>query len=284
MKVKHIYDEDTGTFSYVVTDESTQKCAIIDSVMDYDQAAGAVTTTSADSIIQYVRENNLTVEWILETHAHADHLTAAQYLQQNLGGKMGIGEHIKEVLAYWVPVYNTHKDTPLDGSQFDKLFADGEEFYIGKLKVSVLHTPGHTPACLSYLIEDSAFVGDTLLMPHIGTARADFPGGSAETLYESIQKLMNLPDSTKVYICHDYPTQGNKPECMVTVKEHKMNNKMIKEGISKESYTKTRNEKDKNMAVPRLILPSIQVNLRAGFLGEPEENDIQYIKIPLNLF
>lgn len=284
MKIIDFYHQDTGTFSYIVIDETTNHCAILDSVMDYDPVPGRATTESADKIIEFVRQHQLKVEWILETHAHADHLTAAKYLKEKLGGKFGIGAHITDVLNHWVPIYNTFKDTPQDGSQFEHLFKEGDTFHIGKLEVRVLHTPGHTPACLSYLIEDCAFVGDTLLMPHIGTARVDFPGGSASTLYDSIQKLMSLPDETKIYICHDYESDGHKPANMATVKEHKDTNKMIHQGVSKDEYAKMRNTKDAGMSLPRLLLPSIQVNLRAGSLGDAEDNDIQYIKIPINQF
>lgn len=284
MKVENIYDEATGTFSYIVVDEDTSQCAIIDSVLDYEAESGKVSTNSCDKIIRYVKKHKLIVQWILETHPHADHLTGSHYLKEELGGKIGIGEKIKDVLSFWVPIYHNEHDTPIDGQQFDHLFRADESFKIGNISVKVLQTPGHTPACLSYLIEDTAFVGDTLLMPHIGTARVDFPGGSADILYDSIQKLMQLPDETKIYICHDYPGDGIDAACMATVKEHKQNNKMIREGISKEQYIKTRTEKDRKMKLPKLILPSLQVNLRAGDLGKPESNNIRYLKIPLNKF
>jgi glyoxylase-like metal-dependent hydrolase (beta-lactamase superfamily II) len=282
MHIHHFFDKDTATFTYVASDEVTQKCAIIDSVLDYDMNAGKTSTVSADKVIAYVKENKFTVEWILETHAHADHLTASHYLKEKLGGKIGIGEHIKDVLEFWVPLFNTAHDTPLDGSQFDHLFKDGEVFKIGSIEVKVMHTPGHTPACLTYIMGDAAFVGDTIFMPYVGTARTDFPGGSAQTLYESIQKLLSLPENTKIYTCHDYPPEGKEVGYVSTVAEQKAQNSMVHQGVSEAEYVSARNAKDKGKAVPRLLLPSIQVNLRAGDLGKAENNGIQYIKVPLN--
>lgn len=282
MFIQHFFDNDTATFTYVVSDSKTKKCAIIDSVLDYDMHSGKTSTTSADKVIEYIRQNNLTVEWILETHAHADHLTGAHYLKGKLGGQIAIGEHIKDVLEFWVPLFNTTCDTPLDASQFDHLFKDEEVFYIGTLAVRVMHTPGHTPACVSYLVEDAVFVGDTIFMPYVGTARTDFPGGSAVTLYQSIQKILSLPDKTRLFTCHDYPPQGQKPNYLSTVGMQKHQNTMIKQGVSLEEYVANRTVKDRGKPVPRLLLPSIQVNIRAGSLGEPEDNGIQYIKIPLN--
>lgn len=282
MKIQHFFDTDTATFTYVVSDPATKKCAIIDPVLDYDMFAGKTSTASSDKVIAYVKEHGLSVEWILETHAHADHLTGSHYLKEKLGGKIGIGEHIREVLKFWVPLFNTGYDTPLDGSQFDHLFSDGEVFSIGSIEVKVMHTPGHTPACVSYLMGDAAFVGDTIFMPYVGTARTDFPGGSASTLYQSIQKLFSLPETTKIYTCHDYPPQGQPESHVSTVAEQKAKNSMVHKGVSEGEYVAARNAKDKGKAVPRLLLPSIQVNLRAGDLGEAEANGVQYVKIPLN--
>jgi glyoxylase-like metal-dependent hydrolase (beta-lactamase superfamily II) len=282
MQIQHFFDEDTATFTYVVSDPATQHCAIIDPVLDYDMFAGKTATHSADAVIAFVQEHCLKLEWILETHAHADHLTGAHYIKAALGGKIGIGEHIKEVLSFWVPLFNTAQDTPLDGSQFDHLFTDGEVFSIGSIAVKVMHTPGHTPACVSYLMGDAAFVGDTLFMPYVGTARTDFPGGSASTLYESIQKLLSLPDTTKIFTCHDYPPQGEAVQHVSTVAEQKAHNGMVHDGVSKADYVAARNAKDVGKPVPRLLLPSIQVNLRAGNLGDAENNGVQYVKIPLN--
>ena len=282
MHIHHFFDKDTATFTYIVSDEATKKCAVIDSVLDYDMNAGKTSTTSADKVISYIKENELDVEWILETHAHADHLTASHYLKEKLGGKIGIGEHIKAVLDFWVPLFNIVHDTPLDGSQFGHLFKDGEIFKIGTIEVTVMHTPGHTPACLTYIIGDAAFVGDTIFMPYVGTARTDFPGGSAQILYQSIQKLLSLPENTKIYTCHDYPPEGKEVGYVSTVADQKLQNTMVHQGVSEAEYVAARNAKDKGKAVPRLLLPSIQVNLRAGNLGKAENNGIQYIKIPLN--
>lgn len=282
MKIQHFYDNDTANFTYIVSDEDTRKCAIIDSVLNYDIFSGRTSTSSADEIIYYIKKNNLTVEWILETHAHADHLTASNYLKEKLGGKIAIGENIKTVLEFWVPVFNSIKDTPLSGSQFDHLFKDGETFFIGNLEVNVMHTPGHTPSCVSYLIRDVIFVGDTIFMPNLGTARTDFPGGSAKTLYNSIQKILSLPNETKIYIGHDYPEQNRQPQFLCTVLQQKKYNILVNENISEKEYIETRNKRDVGKAVPKLLLPSLQINLRAGKFSEPEENGERYIKIPLN--
>jgi glyoxylase-like metal-dependent hydrolase (beta-lactamase superfamily II) len=282
MKIEHFFDHDTATFTYVVSDPKTNKCAIIDSVLNYDMSAGKTSTKSADIIINHITDNNLTVEWILETHAHADHLTASHYLREKLGGKIAMGEKITEVLEFWVPLFNIEDDTPLDGSQFDHLFKDGEIFHIGSIEVKVMHTPGHTPACVTYLIEDAAFAGDTIFMPYVGTARTDFPGGSAETLYQSIQKILSLPENTRVFTGHDYPTQGNQEKHISTVAEQKKKNIMVNDSVSKEQYVTARNAKDVGKTVPRLLLPAIQINLRAGDLGKREKNGVQYIKVPLN--
>jgi glyoxylase-like metal-dependent hydrolase (beta-lactamase superfamily II) len=282
MKPKYFFDETTATFTYVVSDFETNKCAIIDSVLDYDMYSGKTYTTSADQVIDYITSNNFTVEWILETHVHADHLSASQYLKEKLGGKIGIGEHIKKVQEFWVPLFNISNETTVDGSQFDCLFKDGDNFKIGNIDVRVMHTPGHTPACLSYIIKDMVFAGDTIFMPYVGTSRTDFPGGSAEILYDSIQRLLALPNNTKIYTCHDYPPPDQKPNCLSTVAEQKAQNAMIHTGISKEEYIKNRNNKDKGKPVPQLLLPSIQVNIRAGNFGKAEDNNIKYIKIPID--
>lgn len=282
MKIQHFYDIDTATFTYVVSCETTKNCAIIDSVMGYDIFSGKTSTIPADKIINYVKENNLSVEWILETHAHADHLTASSFLKEKLGGKIAIGENIKEVIKFWAPIFNTTKDTPLDGSQFDHLFFDSEKFSIGNLEVKVIHTPGHTPACVSYLIGDCIFVGDTIFTPKMGTARTDFPGGSAKTLYHSIQKLLSLPNKTKIFIGHDYPESGKEPQFVCTVLEQKQHNILINETVSEEQYIEVRNKRDTGKAVPKLLLPSIQVNIRAGKFGSAEDNGVRYIKVPLD--
>lgn len=282
MDIKSFFDPVTATITHVVSDPTTKHCAIIDPVHDFDLNSGRLVNTSADTIIDYIKQMNLQVEWILETHMHADHLTAASYIKQKLGGKIAIGENIKKVLSYWIPIFNTNADTPADGSQFDMLFADGAQFKIGNLNVNVIHTPGHTLDCVSYYINDAIFVGDTIFMPYVGTARTDFPGGSAETLYRSIQKILSLPDETRIHMCHDYPPEGQNPAWVSTVAEQKKKNIMINETVSEKEFVIARNKKDFNKPVPKLILPSIQVNLRAGNLGVPQSNKVNYIKIPIN--
>lgn len=282
IQIKTFFDSDTATFTHIVIDPITRKCAIIDSVLDYDQYSGRTKTKSADQIISYINDEKLLVEWILDTHIHADHITASHYLKEKLGGKIGIGAKIKDVLALWVPIFNTSKDTPLDASQFDKLFEDGELFKLGNVDVKVIHTPGHTPACSSYLIEDAIFVGDTIFMPDIGTARTDFPGGSAATLYDSVKKILILPGETRIFMCHDYPPEGRDVAWLATVKEQREKNILLHDGISKEEYVAVRNKRDEGKAVPKLLLPSIQANLRAGTFGEPEDNNVRYIKIPVD--
>lgn len=284
MQIETFFDKETATFSYVLSDDATRSCAIIDPVLDYDMHAGKTSTVSAGHILSYVAHHGLNVEWILETHAHADHLSGAHYLRGKLGGRIGIGEHIRDVLRHWVPVFHTQHDTPLDGSQFDHLFADGEVFSVGSLAVKVMHTPGHTPACVSYLAGDAVFTGDTILMPHIGTARTDFPGGDAQTLYRSVRKILSLPDATRMFICHDYPPQGEQERSVITVAQQRAENCMVRDGINEAEYVAARQAKDKGKPVPKLLLPSVQVNLRAGELGAPEENGIRYIRIPLNQF
>ncbi|MFN8832343.1 MAG: MBL fold metallo-hydrolase [Alphaproteobacteria bacterium] len=281
MHVAHFYDEDTGTFTYVVSDENTKKCAIIDSVLNFDIYSASTYTKSADAVIEYVKSHSLTVEWVLDTHAHADHLTAAHYIKSQLGGKTAIGEKIVSVIKTWSEIFNLN-DVPLDGSQFDHLLKEGEKFYIGEIEVVVMHTPGHTPACSTYVMGDCAFVGDTILMPHIGTARTDFPGGSARTLYQSIQKILSLPEDTKIYTCHDYPKEGDKPHCVATVAEHKAHNALVYDGVKEDEYVVNRNRRDAGKPVPTLLIPSIQVNIRAGELPRPESNGKAYLKFPLN--
>lgn len=282
VKIKHFFDPDTATFTYVVTDVPTNKAAVIDSVLNYNQDAGRTSTHSADEVISYIKAEKLTLEWILETHIHADHLTASHYIKAQLGGKTGIGDKIKNVLEYWLPIFNTHPDTPENGSQFDVLFADNTTFKLGTSDVKVIHTPGHTPACLCYLIEGNVFVGDTIFMPDVGTARTDFPGGSAEQMYDSVQKIFDLPGNTKIHVCHDYPPPNRKESFVSTVEEQKQSNILINKNISKAQYVEVRNGRDKGKAVPKLILPSIQTNIRAGKFPNPESNQKQYIKIPLN--
>ncbi len=280
--VKPFYDPHTATMTYVVSCPETKKCAIIDSVIDYDPAAGRTSTVTADNVIAFINENNIKTEWILETHIHADHLTAATYLQKKLGGKIAIGEHIKSVIDFWVPLYNTDKDTPKNAIHFDSLLKEGETFNIGNIPVKVIHTPGHTPACLTYHMENMVFVGDTLFMPSLGTARVDFPGGSARQMYDSIHKLFKLPNDTHVFVGHCYPEPGDVPTWETSIGAQKTDNILLNATTSFENYKEKREKRDKTLGAPALLLPSIQVNMRAGELGAPENNGIQYMRIPLN--
>ena len=280
--VTAFFDEPTNTVSYVVTTPGGDHAAIIDSVMDFDHAAGRITTTSADEIVAFVRAQSLTVDWILETHVHADHLSAAPYLQEQLGGQIGIGAEITTVQDTFGKVFNEGTAFQRDGSQFDRLFREQDRFAIGDMSGFVLHTPGHTPACLTYVIGDAAFVGDTLFMPDFGTARCDFPGGSAEDLYASIQKILSLPDETRIFTCHDYKAPGRDEFAWETsVGEQKAANVHIA-GKSQEEFVAMRTERDAQLSMPKLIVPSIQVNMRAGNMPEPEDNGTSYLKVPIN--
>jgi glyoxylase-like metal-dependent hydrolase (beta-lactamase superfamily II) len=283
MRIQSFHDKATATFTHIVIDPATKQAAVIDPVLGYDPFAGVVSSTPAQAIIAYLQSEGLTLQWILETHIHADHLTGAGYLKQKMGGKIGIGKKILEVLKRWVPLLNTAENTPLDGSQFDHLFEDGESFKIGSLEARVMFTPGHTPDGITYVIGDAAFVGDTIFMPHGGTARADFPGGNAHTLYQSIQKILSLPEKTRIFACHDYPPQGKEATCESLVAAQKADNIMIGKSRDEASYVEAREKRDETLDVPKLIYPSLQVNMRAGSLGTPEANGVQYIKIPLNL-
>ena len=283
-QVSAFFDPPTNTFTYLVRDPSSDACAIIDSVLAFDYSSGRTNTHAADELIAHIREAGLQVQWILETHAHADHLSAAPYLQEQLGGKIGIGEHIIEVQQIFGKVFNAGTEFARDGSQFDALFADGDTFSIGNLSVKVLHTPGHTPACLSYLIGDAVFVGDTLFMPDYGTARCDFPGGDSATLYQSVQKLLALPDETRMYLCHDYLPEGRSHYVHeTTVGEQRRRNIHIHEGVSEADFVALRDARDATLSAPKLLIPSVQVNIRAGHLPEPEDNGQVYLKVPVNL-
>jgi glyoxylase-like metal-dependent hydrolase (beta-lactamase superfamily II) len=283
-EVTAFFDEDTFTISYVVRDPGSLACAIVDSVLDYDPAAGRTKTASADRIVKFVHDHNLTVHWLLETHVHADHLSAAPYLKEKLGGKMAIGSQISVVQNVFGKIFNAGTEFARDGSQFDKLLEDGDTFEIGALQCRAIHTPGHTPACMSYLIGDAVFVGDTLFMPDFGTARCDFPGGDAHTLYKSVQKLLALPGDTRMFMCHDYKAPGrDEYRWETTVAEERDHNVHIHEGVSEEDFTKMREERDATLGMPRLILPSVQVNMRAGELPPAEDNGIRYLKIPINM-
>ncbi|MCL5777228.1 MBL fold metallo-hydrolase [Limibaculum sp. FT325] len=280
--VTAFFDEPTNTVSYVVRDPGGAAAAVIDSVLDFDNAAGRTSTASADRIIAHVRKHGLKVEWLLETHVHADHLSAAPYLQRELGGKIGIGENIRVVQDTFGKIFNAGTEFERDGSQFDRLFREQDRFAIGGLTGSVLHTPGHTPACLTYVIGDAAFVGDTLFMPDYGTARCDFPGGSAAQLWDSIQKLLSLPDETRLYMCHDYKAPGREDYAWEsTVAEERARNVHIA-GRSKEDFVAMREARDETLGMPRLIIPSIQVNMRAGRMPPAEDNGTVYLKVPLN--
>ncbi|WP_416137698.1 MBL fold metallo-hydrolase [Halomonas sp. HK25] len=283
--VTHFFDEPTNTFSYVVQDPDSQTCAILDSVLDFDYAAGRTDVRSADEIIAFVRDNDLQVEWILETHVHADHLSAAPYLHETLGGKTGIGANITVVQDVFGKAFNAGTEFARDGSQFDRLFEEGDTFAIGGLEGRVLHTPGHTPACLTYVIGDAAFVGDTLFMPDYGTARCDFPGGDARTLYRSIQKVLALPDETRLFLCHDYKApEREEYQHETSVAEQRRLNVHVHEGISEEEFVKMRTERDATLDMPKLILPSVQVNMRAGHMPPAEDNGQVYLKVPINKF
>ncbi|MDV7269710.1 MBL fold metallo-hydrolase [Thioclava sp. A2] len=281
--VKAFFDEATFTVTFVVTDPGSTACAIVDSVLDFDYASGRTDTRSADAVIAYVQENALEVAWILETHVHADHLSAAPYLQERVGGKIGIGDRIKVVQDTFGKIFNEGTEFQRDGSQFDRLFVEGDRFQVGALQGRVLHTPGHTPACLTYVIEDAAFVGDTLFMPDYGTARCDFPGGSAEVLYDSIQKILSLPDETRIFVAHDYKAPGREEFAWeTTVAEEKSRNIHIGGGTSKEDFVKMRTARDATLDMPKLIIPSLQVNMRAGQMPPPEDDGKTYLKIPVN--
>lgn len=281
-EVTGFFDADTNTISYVVTDPRSQACAIIDSVMDIDFAAGRICYRSADRLIDYVRANGLTLEWLIETHAHADHLSGAPYIQGKLGGRIGIGEHITVVQDVFGKVFNEGTEFRRDGSQFDRLFKDGESYTIGTLKALVMHTPGHTPACTTHIIGDAAFIGDTMFMPDGGTARADFPGGDARTLFRSIRKLLTLPPAMRLFMCHDYGPNGRAIKWETTVADERAHNLHVRDGVTEDDFVAMREARDKTLAMPRLILPSLQVNMRAGHLPPPDTSGKRFFKVPLD--
>lgn len=281
--VTGFFDTDTNTVSYVVVDPNGSSCAIVDSVLDFDFASGHTNTKSADDVIEFVRSRELKVEWLLETHVHADHLSAAPYIQQKVGGKIGIGDRITVVQDTFGKIFNEGTEFQRDGSQFDQLFQEGDIFMIGQMRCDVMHTPGHTPACLTYVIGDAAFVGDTLFMPDFGTARCDFPGGSSEELYNSIQKILTLPDETRIFVGHDYKAPGrDKFAWETTVAEEKASNVHIGQGASKDSFVEMRDSRDATLSKPKLIIPSLQVNMRAGNMPEPDEDGDVFLKVPVN--
>ena len=281
--VKAFFDTATNTVSYVVRDPQGAACAIVDSVLDFDHAAGRTDTTSADEIVAFVQSEKLQVQWILETHVHADHLSAAPYLQEQLGGQIGIGDQITTVQDTFGKVFNEGTEFQRDGSQFDRLFSDGDSFHIGQMRADVLHTPGHTPACMTYVIGDAAFVGDTLFMPDFGTARCDFPGGSAHDLYRSIQRILSLPEETRIFVGHDYKAPGREDFAWeTTVGAQKARNVRIGGGRDEASFVEMRQARDATLGMPKLILPSLQVNMRAGHMPEPDAQGDVMLKVPIN--
>ena len=281
-QVKAFFDPATWTVSYVVFDAPGGHCALVDSVLDYDPKSGRTRPDSADQLIAFVREQNLTVDWILETHAHADHLSAAPYLRKHLGGKIAIGGKITQVQNVFKGIFHLEPEFATNGSQFDRLFEDGDTFAIGTLQAQALSVPGHTPACMAYQVGDAVFVGDTLFMPDVGTARCDFPGGNAHTLYQSVRKLLSLPPETRLFMCHDYPPEGREAQWECTVADQRARNIHVHDGVSEAEFVAMRTKRDAGLAMPVLILPSVQVNIRAGELPPPEANGVSYLKIPLN--
>jgi glyoxylase-like metal-dependent hydrolase (beta-lactamase superfamily II) len=282
-EIAAFFDKDTSTFSYVVSDPSSTHCAVIDSVMELDYASGNISHNGADSIIAYIQRRQLAVQWLIETHVHADHLSAAPYIQEKLGGRLAIGNQITRVQEVFGTIFNASTEFARDGSQFDHLFQDNERYTIGNLECQALHTPGHTPACMTHLIGDAAFVGDTLFMPDVGTARADFPGGDARELFRSIQRVLSLPPDTRLFMCHDYP-QTRAVEYQSSVALERTSNIHVHAGISEDAFVKRRETRDATLGMPRLILPSLQVNMRAGHLPPADENGTVYLKVPLNAF
>ncbi len=284
MDVMAQYDPETGTITYIVADPATRACAVIDSVLNYDPKAARTSTAGAGRIAALVREHGLTCQWLLETHVHADHLSGAAWLRPEIGGQIGIGDQIAPVQRMFSDVFGLDRDFPTDGRQFDHLFKDDEAFLIGSLRARALHTPGHTPACMTYVIEDAAFVGDTLFMPDSGTARCDFPGGDARTLYRSIRRILALPPETRVFTAHDYAPGGRAPAWESTVAAQRAGNIHVRDGIDEDAFVATRTARDATLAMPALILPSVQVNIRAGQMPEPDAHGRRFLKLPLNGF
>ncbi len=283
--VKAFFDEASHTFSYVVWDPATPRAAVLDAVLDYDAASGRTGHAAADALIAFVRTQGLAVDWVIDTHLHADHLSASAYVQAQLGGRLGIGEHIRDVQDSFGQLFNAGPEFRRDGSQFDHLFKDGERYMVGGIEAQALHTPGHTPACMTHLIGDAAFVGDTLFMPDYGTARCDFPGGDARVMYRSIQRIFTLPDATRVFLCHDYKAAGRDEFAHeTTVAAERSGNIHMREGTYEEAFARMRNARDATLAVPALLLPAVQVNMRAGQLPPAEDNGVRYLKIPLDAF
>ena len=283
-QVTPFFDRQTNTFSYVVKDPESTACAIIDSVMNIDYPSGTISFEGADEIIRYVQDHGLQTQWLIETHVHADHLSAAPYIQEKLGGKIGIGEKVLVVQEVFGKIFNAGTEFQRDGSQFDHLFSDGEAYRIGGMTAHAMYTPGHTPACMTHVVGDAAFVGDTIFMPDGGTARADFPGGDARTLFRSVHRVLSLPDETRLFMCHDYCPNDRDVEYETTVAREKLDNIHVGQGISEDEFVRMREARDVTLGMPTLILPSLQVNMRAGHLPPPEDNDMVYLKIPVNAF
>lgn len=284
-RIEPFFDATTSTFTYVIYEAPGSRCAIVDSVLDYDPHSGRTATLSADRVARFVRDQGLTVEWLLETHAHADHLSAAPYLRRQLGGRIAIGEGIRHVQGAFKEVFNLEPEFRLDGSQFDHLFQPDEVFHIGALTARALHVPGHTPADMAYQVEEAhVFVGDTLFMPDVGSARCDFPGGSARNLYRSIRRLLTLPEATRLYLCHDYPPAGREARHETTVGEERALNVHVRDGVDEDAFVALRTRRDATLSMPTLILPAIQVNIRAGTLPPAEANGRRYLKIPIDGF
>ena len=281
-KIKGFFDEETSTISYVVYDMTSKKCAVIDSVLDFDFSSGTIDYHNAEKIISFIEKMKLDIEWLIETHVHADHLSASPYIQKKLGGKIGISEKISDIQNIFGKTFNAGTEFQRDGSQFDRLFKDNDEYKIGCIKCKVINTPGHTPACTAHVIGNSIFVGDTLFMPDLGSARADFPGGDARELYRSIQKILSYPDDTLIFVCHDYPPSSRKVEWVTTVGEQKKRNIHVKTSIGEDEFVKVREARDKTLNMPKLIIPSIQVNMRAGNLPPAEDSGDVFIKVPIN--
>lgn len=282
-EVKSFFEASTNTFSYVVWDAATKQAAVLDTVLDYDAAAGHTSFVSADAVIAFMQDEGLSAQWVIDTHVHADHLSASPYVQSKLGGKLAIGEHIRAVQDTFGKLFNAGTAFQHDGSQFDHLFKDGEHYKVGDIEAIAIHTPGHTPACMTHLIGDAAFVGDTLFMPDYGTARCDFPGGDARTLYRSIQKIFSLPDATRIFLCHDYKAAGRDAFAHeTTVGAERNGNIHVRAGITEDEFVQMRTARDATLSMPKLILPSVQVNMRAGRMPEAEENGVVYLKIPIN--
>ena len=279
--VTTFYDEASNTFSYIVSDPQSMSCAVIDPVLDFDQASGSISYQSADQIISEIRKRNFTLDLLIETHVHADHLSAAPYIQEQIGGKIGIGEMITVVQEEFGKLFNEGTRFQRDGSQFDVLFKDQQQYQIGELQGQAILTPGHTPACMTHMIGDAAFVGDTLFQPDAGTARADFPGGDARELYKSIQLILSLPEDTRLYMCHDYPPEGLKARSVTTVAQQRANNIHVKTGIVEDEFVSLREARDATLRMPQLIMPSLQVNMRAGYFPEAEDNETVYLKTPI---